>query len=219
MTFRSRASSLRWRLPFLILALLATVGGAFTWTAYREMRNALRLAGDERVHSAAAELGDLLAQAATARVAESRRLAADEAVRRFVLTGEAPEAALLVLRTAGQRNQQGKLWLSARGGAAATRLTGDNVVSSGRPTGPTPPRHHRRPGPLILHDGHVTYRITTMIAPPSGQAGAGGGFLTMERPLTSSTGIRLVRRLIGSGAVLKFGNAAGDLWDGFVRSS
>jgi PAS domain S-box-containing protein len=213
MTFRSRASSLRWRLPFLILALLATVGGAFTWTAYREMRSALRLAGDERVHSAAAELGDLLAQSATARVAESRRLAADEAVRRFVLTGEAPEAALLVLRTAGQRNQQGKLWLSARGGAAATRLTGDNVVVERSPDGSDASKAPTEGlGPLLLHDGHVTYRITILIAPPPGQAGAGGGFLTIERPLSPSTGITQVRRLIGSGAVLKFGNAAGDLW-------
>jgi PAS domain S-box-containing protein len=214
MTFRARMSSLRWRLPVLILALLASIGAAFTWTAYREMRNALRLAGDERVHNAAAQLGDLLAQSATARTAESRRLAADEAVRRFVLTGEAPEAALLVLRTSGQRNPQGKLWLSARGGAAATRVTSDNVIVERSPEGSdasikTPTEGL---GPLLLHDGRVTYHITTIIAPPPGQAGAGRGVLTIERPLSSSSGVALVQRLIGSGAVLKFGNAAGDLW-------
>jgi len=169
MTFRSRASSLRWRLPLLILALLATVGGAFTWTAYHEMRSALRLAGGERVRSAAAEIGDLLAQSATGRVAESRRLAADEAVRRFVLTGEAPEAALLVLRTAGQRNLQGKLWLSARGGTAATRLTSDNVVIERSPEGAQASKAPAEgPGPLLLRDGHVTYRVSERIVNRSG---------------------------------------------------
>ena len=183
MTFRSRASSLRWRLPLLILALLATVGGAFTWTAYHEMRSALRLAGGERVRSAAAEIGDLLAQSATGRVAESRRLAADEAVRRFVLTGEAPEAAMLVLRTAGQRNLQGKLWLSARGGTAATRLTSDNVVIERSPEGAQASKAPAEgPGPLLLRDGHVTYRVTTTIPAPTGTAG--GGVLTVERPLS-----------------------------------
>lgn len=214
MTFGSRTSSLRWRLPVLILALLASIGVAFTWTAYREMRHALRLAGDERVHNAAAELADLLAQSASTRTAESRRLAADVAVRRFVLTGEDPEAALLVLRAAGQRNLQAKVWLSARGGASATRLTSDNVILERSPEGSdaSPKAPTEGVGPLRLNDGRVTYRTTAIIAPPSGQAGAGAGFLSIERPLSSSSGVTLIQRLIGSGAALKFGNSAGDLW-------
>jgi signal transduction histidine kinase len=215
MTFRFRMSSLRWRLPVLILALLASIGAAFTWTAYREMRNALRLAGDERVSNAAAELAGLLGQSASARTAESRRLGADAAVRRFVLTGEDPEAALVVLRTAGQRNPQARVWLKARGGGAATRLSRDNVVLERSPEGPdastkAPPEGL---GPLLLNDGRVTYHITTIISAPPGEAGAGAGFLSIERPLSSSSaGVTLIRRLIGSGAVLKFGNASGDLW-------
>lgn len=214
MTFRVRMSSLRWRLPVLILALLASIGAAFTWTAYREMRNALRVAGDERVHNAAAQLGDLLGQSASARTAENRRLAADEAVRRFVLTGENPEAALLVLRTAGQRNPQGKVWLAARGGGAVTHLTSDNVILERSPHGSdaSPASRTEGLGPLLLNNGRVAYRITTTIAPPPGQAGAGVGVLTIERPLSSSSGVTLIQRLIGSGAVLKFGNATGDLW-------
>jgi hypothetical protein len=216
MTFRLRMSSLRWRLPVLILALLASIGAAFTWTAYREMRHALRLAGDERVHNAATELADLLGQSAAPRTAESRRLAGDAAVRRFVLTGEDPEAALLVLRTVGQRNPQVKVWLKARGGGAATRLASDNVLIERSPDGPdtstkTPTEGL---GPLLLNgDGRVTYHITTIVSAPPGEAGAGAGFLSIERPLSSSSsGVTLIRRLIGSGAVLKFGNAAGDLW-------
>ena len=131
-----------------------------------------------------------------------------------MLTGENPEAALLALRTAGQRNPQGKVWLSARGAGPVTHLTSDNVIlerspdgSSGSAKSPT-----EGLGPLLLNNGRVTYRITTVIAASSAQAGAGAGFLSIERPLSSSSGVTLVQRLIGSGAVLKFGNATGDLW-------
>lgn len=212
MTFGSPTSSLRWRLPVVILALLAAIGLAFTWTAYREMRHALRLAGDERVHNAATQLADLLAQTASAGTAESRRLAADVAVRRFVLTGEDSEAARLVVRAAGQRNQKASVWLSARGGAAAMRLTSDSVILERSPDGsdastkvPT-----EGVGPLRLNDGRVTYRTTAVITPPHGQAGA--AFVSIERRLSSSSDVTLIQRLIGSGAALKFGNAAGDLW-------
>jgi PAS domain S-box-containing protein len=214
MTFGSRTSSLRWRLPVLILALLASIGGAFTWTAYREMRHTLRLAGDERVRSAAAHLADLLAQSASGRIAESRRLGADAAVRRFVATGENPEAALLVLRAAGLRNRQGKVWLSARGGTAAARLTSDNVILERLPQGADASGEvpAEGVGPLRLNDGRVTYRTTAIISTAPGEGGTGAGFLSIERPLTSSSGVALIGRLIGSGAALKFGNAAGDLW-------
>jgi PAS domain S-box-containing protein len=211
MTFGSRTSSLRWRLPVLILALLASIGVAFTWTAYREMRHALRLAGDERVSNAAAQLADLLAQSASARVAESRRLAADADIHRFVVTGENPEAALAVLRAAGQRSPQAKVWLSARGGTAATRLTTANVILERSPQGSTE-APVEGVGPLRLADGRVTYRSIAIIAALPGEAGAGAGFVSIERPLTSSSGVSLIQRLIGSGAALKFGNAAGDLW-------
>lgn len=214
MTFGSRTSSLRWRLPILILGLLASIGTAFTWMAHREMRGALRRAADERVHNTAAELADRLAlQTASARTADSRRLAADVSVRRFLNTGEDPEAALLALRTVGRRNPQAKVWLSARGGSAPSRLTVDNVVLERSPEesdgSMNPPSEGV--GPLRLHDGRVTYRTIAVVPATTGQASSGAGFLSIER-LLSSSGAGLIGRLIGSGAVLKLGNADGDLW-------
>ena len=212
MRIGTRTSSLRWRLPVLILALLAATGVAFAWTAHREMRHALRLAGDERVQNAAAQLADLLAQTAMGRIAESRRLAADVAVHRFVVTGEEPEAALVALRGIGRRNPQARLWLSARGGTAPVRLTSDNIVLERGPQGSdvSTKEPMEGVGPLRLVDGRVTYRTTAVIAPPPGQASDGGGFLSIDRQISSSAA--LMERLIGSGATLKFGNAAGDLW-------
>jgi signal transduction histidine kinase len=207
-------SSLRWRLPVLILALLASIGIAFTWTAYREMRHALRLAADERVHNAATQLADLLAQTAAARTAESRRLAADVAVQRFVVTGEGPDAALLVLRALGRRNQQARIWLSARGGTSSTHLTSDNVTLDRvpEPSGAAPAMPTEGVGALQVNDGRVTYRTIAIVGATPGQAGDGVGFLSIERPLSSSAGATLMERLIGSGATFRFGNASGDLW-------
>jgi signal transduction histidine kinase len=214
MKTRIRTSSLRWRLPVLILALLAASGGAFAWTANREMRHALRQAADERVRNAAAQLADLLSQTAAARVAESRRLAADVAVHRFVVAGEDPDAALAALRVVGRRNPQATLWLSARGGTAAVRLTSENIVLERAPQeshGPTQ-EASEGVGPLRSGDGRVTYRTIAFIAPSPGEANDGAGFLSIDRPLSSSAGAALIERLIGSGAIFKFGNAAGDLW-------
>jgi signal transduction histidine kinase len=221
MTLASRASSLRWRLPALILALLASIGGAFAWTADREMRHALRVAADDRVHNAAYQLSDLLAQSAAARVAETRRLAADAAVRRFVATGDNPDAALLVLRAAGQRSPQSKIALRARGDGAATRVASDNVILERSP-GPVDPAGAvpaEGAGPLELAGGRILYRTTATIVRSADETGDGTGVLSIERLLTSSSssGVGLIERLIGSGAVLKLGNAAGDVWTDLVK--
>jgi PAS domain S-box-containing protein len=198
----------------LILTVLVSIGAAFAWTAYREMRQALRLAGEERVHTAAAQLADLLAQAATARVAESRRLASDPAIRRFVLSGEDPEAALVVLRTAAQRSPQAKVRLRASGGTESVHRTIDNVTLD---RVPRESDGSRAPavegvGPLQVKEGHVTYATSAVIPPPAGESDGGAGVLSIDRPFTASSGVTLIERLIGSGAALKLGNATGDVW-------
>jgi PAS domain S-box-containing protein len=214
MRIRSHMSSLHWRLPVLILTLLALISVAFMWTAYREMQRALRVVGDERVHNAAAQLAGLLAQSASARAADSRRLAAEPAIRRFVATGENPEAALLVLRAMGQRNPQAQLSLNARGAGAPIHLTSDNVTLDRSPAGSVAPPDSKIAGVgrLRLEDGHVSYRTITFIPPLAGAADR-DGFVSIDRPLNSSPGSApLIERLIGTGASLKFGNASGDLW-------
>ena len=219
MTVKARLSSVRWRLPLLILALLAAIGVAFSWTAHHQMQHALRAAGDERLHNVAVQLADLLAQSAAARVAETRRLAGDAAIRRFALTGEDPDAALVVLRAAAQRNPQGTLWLHARGGITPTRLTTGNITLERSPRGPDEPPvpGPEGVGPLRLEEGHVAYRTVVMIGAPDTHVD-GAGFLVIDRRLTSSSGGALIERLIGSGAALRFGNASGDVWTDLSKS-
>ena len=65
-------SSLWWRLTALILVLTASLGAIFAWTAYRQMHRALILRGTASLQDSAREVGELLAQAAAARVEEAR---------------------------------------------------------------------------------------------------------------------------------------------------
>ena len=210
MTVAVRSSSLRWRLTLLTFTLLVTLGAAFAWTADREMRHALRLAGDQRVHDAAMQLADLLAQSAAARVGDGRRLVADETLRRFVLTGQDPDAALQVLRAAGQRSPLATFSLRVTGAAESLHRAIDNVTIDRTP-GPATIAAEGA-GPLHLASGRVAYTTTALIPAVPGTPSGGAGVLSIERPLSSTSGAALVERLIGTGAALKFGNAAGDLW-------
>ncbi len=205
------ASSLRVRLPILILTLLAVVGGAFTWVAYGEMRRALRAVGDERVRTAAVQLVDLLAQTAAARTNESRRHASDPAVRHFAATGEGVDAALLALQAVAQRNPRARLDLIVRGAGGSAAEVSDGNVSIRREAGEPDSMSEATPegvSSLALVEGRVTYRTVAHVM----HEGARRGVLSIDRPLTSGSGVTLIEQLIGSGALVKFGNTAGDVW-------
>src|SRR5687767_15969895 len=73
--------SLRRRLPPLIFALLGALGAAFAWLAYHQVKSALRSAGGDRITAAAGQVADLLGQAATARLAEAKRLSGETPVQ------------------------------------------------------------------------------------------------------------------------------------------
>ncbi len=203
-------TSLRWRLPAIMLTLLVSIGGAFAWTAHREMGHALRQAGEDRIRNAARPLADLLAQGAAARVAENRRLADDPAVRRFVQTGEDPEAAMAALGTARARNLQSRIDLKAWGGTTVTRLTAENVTLERSPGAAAPGPDGI--GPLRVQDGRIVYSSSSNVPAVAGDPNSGSGVVSIDRPINPGSGVVLVQRLIGSGAVLKFGNVTGDVW-------
>jgi PAS domain S-box-containing protein len=180
------------------------------------MQRALRGHGDQRISSAAAQVADLMSQGAAARVAEARRLATDAAVRHFVATGDGEEGAMAALLAFAERNPQTKISLTSRGGAVPVRRESKNVTLIREPaTAESGPHPAPADGvsPLILGGGRVSYHATARIAPaPSDAAQSGDGILTIERSLTSASGVTLLQRLLGSGAVLKLGNASGGLW-------
>lgn len=213
---RTRTASLRWRLPALILALLAAIACSFAWSAYREVYRVLAIQGDQRVRGAAVQLADMLAQSAAGRLADCRRLASDAAVRRFVETGETAEAALAALRAFGERNPLATITLSARGGTAATRLQAQKVTVERSPNALDGLEKQPAEGISTLQatSGRVTYHTHAVVSAPDAHTAA-KGVLSIERNLSSASGVALIQRLMGSGATLKLGNSAGDVWTDF----
>jgi signal transduction histidine kinase len=206
--------SIRFRLPLLILALLTAVGAAFAWMAYREVEQALRANGLERAAAAATQVAQLLTQSVHARTAETRRIAGNVEVREIVRSGRLPPqgAVPAALGDVLSRSAHTRIRLhdaSGRPIGVVARVGGTTTLSAPDPGEPAAaPSEGVKP--LKLQGNDVIYTIT---APIAGDAdGTTVGYVSMERPLRSSAGAGMIERLIGSNAVIRLGNAAGDLW-------
>lgn len=204
--------SLRRRLPALIFGLLGLLGLAFAWSAYEQVKGALRVSGTERITSAAQQVAELLSQSASARMADTRRLAADPDVRRMALTGETEFNAggSVGLKAFADRNPLATVWLYDAAGRRVGRLGGgtgtvEGTARSGPATAPP-----QGPSPLRSEAQHVWYYTTVPIEPTP--ADPRSAVVSIQRPLGSAQATALIERLIGSGAELKFGNASGDVW-------
>jgi PAS domain S-box-containing protein len=212
---RKTFSSLHWRLPLLMLALLLSIGAAFAWTAHAHMQRALRRHGDERLRAAATEIGELLGQAAAARLADSRRLAEHPVIQEFVRSGAAPEAAEAVLRSFADRaaSASARVWLTAHGGSSPIKLQSGSVSIERLPQAGLSAPDAGSLSPLRLQNGKAVYRTQVVIAPQGSDANGPSGTLVVERTLTSSTGaIALIRRLVGNDARINLGNDDGSVW-------
>ena len=211
---RTRSSSLRRRLPLLIGALLVALGAVFSWMAFREVERALRLHGHERMMVAAKQISGLLAQTVAPRTTEALRAANDPEVRRVLRGGDAsqlgaPPAALTALATRVQ--QQASVWLHDANGRAIAYLPANAETWQQPPASTaTPVVPHLGVGELRTSNGHVSYSITAKVA--GDNADETLGFLSLDRSVSSSMITTLIERLIGSGATIKVGNAAGDVW-------
>jgi signal transduction histidine kinase len=209
-------SSLRWRLPLLILALLLSIGSTYAWMAYRGMNATLRAEGTSRLHDAGAELAFIFAQAAGARLVESQRVADDPAIRTFMSSGEAPDAAVEVLKKfAGRPTATAALRVHAPG--RPIRIERGNVLLERSPDALSAHAVPARDVVSELHvrDGRVFFGTESRLPPSHGDGP--GGVLTSERGLTESAGITLIQRLVGNDAHIRLGNAKGDVWTDLSR--
>lgn len=204
--------SLRKRLPLLIFALLGIFGAAFSWLAYTQVKNALRAGETARLAAAAAQVADLLGQSATARIGDAKRLAGDPEVQARVRSAqsgpEAPAPAAVLAFT--ERNPLVSVATYDGGGRlVGVMARGKDAPAAAMPAPSTVPPEGV--SPLRLGNGRVSY-FTTVPIPAAGANGGAAGYLVVQRSLSASAAVSLIERLIGSGAVLKLGNAAGDLW-------
>jgi signal transduction histidine kinase len=214
--------SIRRRLPLLISALLLAVVGAFSWAAYGVVEHALTIAATEQVHGASARLATLLDESARRMRADTRRVAADSAVQRYV---ERPDPATegAARRTLERlqlgtpqlvgmelRDARGTLLIGTTPRAAAAganvpnaRATIDSVLRAGGV------------GPLVATGGTVRYEV---VSPVIRSGGDTVGYVVQLRTLMSSgQGAQAISQLIGAEASLLFGNASGGVWTDLER--
>jgi signal transduction histidine kinase len=203
---RVRRYSLRRRLPLLIFALVGSIGGTFSWMAYREVKHALRLTGIERLTGAGGQVAELLGQSAAARLADTKRLAADpEVVASFQAPTNAAVAPALQSFVARSRLAVVRLYDAGghpRGGPVKNT---EAVTRAGTP--PMPPLGISA---LESEGGRVWYHTSVAVQPEG--AASPIGFLVIERSLAANQAGSLIARLIGSDVEIKFGNASGNLW-------
>ena len=206
------AHSLRRRLPVLIFALLGLLGAAFAWMAYDQVERALRASGIERIEAAAQRVAELLAQGATARIADTKRLASDPQVQQTAVSSDmGPDYKVpAAVQAFVSRNPQTTVWLYDGSGQIRGRLATGTQAPAGPDTAAPGSSSLEGVSPLRSEAGRVSYHTTVSIPPTDTHASP--RFLSIQRPLGSSQAVVLIERLIGSGAVLKFGNASGTVW-------
>jgi signal transduction histidine kinase len=207
-------NSLRWRLPFLMAAVITVVAGTVLVLAFREVRSSLLAAAGIRAHGAADQIASLLSQSTQQRLLELDAVANDGAVREFLEqpsddTKRTAEARLSKLTSPGP--QVIELW----------NRSGQRVFSLATPATDTALLPVETPAPtaagisgLQKHQASLFTEATTEVTSGgSGDArGSGVGFLVVRRPAVLTTTADTLNRLVGVGASVKIGNRDGSVW-------
>ena len=209
-----RVLSLEFKLPLLIIVLLAVVIGGFTIAAYREMRREVIAVAAERLERASAQILQLLSGGAPRRLAEAQALAAHPAVAALLRNPQpSPERAVM----AAARELLGRDSLSVA--VEVWTDSGSRLLAAGRPF-PAPAASAawtpfaelaNRPaaiGPL-RRIGESLYFFTVAVV--SGASSTRLGWVVVWRRAVG-TNTRQIAALIGSDAEFLVGNAAGDVW-------
>jgi|SRR5579864_397807 len=207
---RPALQSIRWRLPFLVSGVIAVVFAGFLSIAYYQIDRALLRTAGERAQGAAEQLAGLLASTRQ-RTNDMRRVAADPAIRHFLLepspdTRAAAETELRSLVTAG--HQMTELWSVAGGRVLA--------ISSAPAIEATFPQALPSTGAGLRLDQIADRTIVSTIAEPvrasEAEAAAVPGYVVIRRPVSSGTQSDAIDRLMGAGARLELGGRGAEQW-------
>jgi signal transduction histidine kinase/ActR/RegA family two-component response regulator len=209
--------SLRVRLPLIFSGLIAAIVATCLWVAYREVEATLLRAGGARATAAADQLASLFERSAQQSRDGLRRLAADPDIGRFLRepsdeSRAAARARLATLATPGTRRVE--LW-----NGAGVRVLEIEGPASG--PGPTPALPDTTPpsaagsGPLrTVQDVTFSDNVAAIAPPPSspGQPAAAPLGYVLVRGTLAVNPPGALGRLVGTDAVIAFGNTTGGPW-------
>ncbi|HEX9367669.1 MAG TPA: ATP-binding protein, partial [Vicinamibacterales bacterium] len=213
--------SLRVRLPLLISGLIAVSLVAFLSVSYRQVQRALLEAGQARAQAASDQLANLLAQSAQQQTTELHRVARDAAVRAYLeqpgdAAADAARQRLAAFASPGQPAVE--LWDGAGRRLLSVPAKSERPVPS-LPTIQRPSADAVGPfqasGPAVYWDDVAAVGAEAAGSPGTGPAPE--GFVVSRRVLSRGANSDGIRKLVGDGAVIKLGNAAGGVWSDLAK--
>ncbi len=200
--------SLRWRLPVLVVMLIAASLSVFLWISERALEQVLKRAGGDRAQTAADQVANLMAQAVARGTEGARRVATDPAIAMALKDPsdanlEAAKRALAPLSAPGQPPTE--LWTVGE----------SKLLEAASPRGPATPfavddaRLPRpfAPGlsPFRMEHGAVIYSLTVEVPRHA-------GFIIASRTFNGLQTGDAIQRLVGGRASVLLGNQRGDVW-------
>jgi len=213
----SRGRSLQHELPLGIGALLVVTVSTFAIVMYREVRRSAVAAASDRLDRTTLQLSQLLTQSTRTRFAVIESTAALPAVRAFMRAPARTPPPLESLKKLSTVQLVTSIELWDPAGRRLTRASGSaapldsahaHTVIAGLREGRSALGRFERDG------DSVSYALLTTVNDGATHL----GYLVERRRLSASPqGSRALADLIGEGATLAIGNAAGDVWTDFTR--
>ncbi len=209
--------SIKHRLPLLIGMLLLVILSASGYASYRGVRESALEVGRERLLSLTQQLANQSQQSMSILLNRTATAADDPAVRRFLLspsTAARNDAAALLHQFAVEQDQnslQVELWKADR---SLALIVPDGSSPESADLGIEFKQCASEPfktlGPLRVVNGAVVYTLSAAVKDEEGKL---IGYLIRWRRLSPSPNVRKqLSDLLGSQAVLYYGNTEGNVW-------
>jgi PAS domain S-box-containing protein len=204
-----RLQPLRHKLALLISALLFAVVATFGWFANDRVQEVVESAAAGRMSDASDRVAGMLGQSGGTPASALEALAATPAVRQAVrerrLHRTPAAAALLDAAGTGSTRRSRALFLPDCTRIAAFGPHGERT--------PCRAGQIERVSPFRLQDDSVSYSVAVPVVAAGDTIGS-----IVETLVLTGSGVSAVEDLIGKGARLRVGNAAGDLWTDLARA-
>ena len=212
-----RRQSLRWRLPLLMSALVAVAVAVFLLFAYRTVEATLIREGARRAEGGAEEIAGRLSAGMAATGTQARRLEGNPHLKRFLSnpTPETREAARFALLPADAPPAFRRWEVWSADGALLLEIVSDRPANTPSlrafPRGSAPKRIGI--SELAAAGDFPYFEITSAVHDDSSGSPVLIGYFRRFGELTATGPIK---RLLGEGADLKIGSAAG-VWTDFTK--
>ena len=217
--FFFRGLSIQQRLPLFICILLLSVIISFSWISYISVKSEALKTGKERLRSLSDQLGAMLSQSAQSALTASRTAANQEAIKKWMETGDPKleKEAVEHMRKVRLDTTWVLVELLDSNRKPVLRSSLDSTQSFAFLDSLLPASMRRDPdgvGKIYLLRGRMYYAISV---PVQSNSQALGYLVRWQRIATSPRTLEALSQLMGSKAKLYLGNNDGSLWTDMIK--